>query len=172
MRPQPPLSVEPTTLPVQAQRAGWRWTADRQTWPPAITICTGANYIGSDPAYFNGPFPAHATIKLEDINKGLSSQILIGEKYLNPNDYTTGIAPDDNECLYVGIDNDTMRSTASPPLQDRPGLVASTQFGSAHPSGSFFIFADGSARQLTYLINPSVFQHLGDLKYTAPIPLP
>jgi hypothetical protein len=50
---------------------------------------------------------------LTDITHGTSNTFLIGEKYLNPDAYTTGLDFADNENLDAGFDNDNSRCTVS-----------------------------------------------------------
>ena len=64
---------------------------------------------------------------------GLSQTILVGEKYLDPDNYYSGTDMADNENIYVGFDNDIYRTAnysrtqpdsggnGSPPMQDTPG---------------------------------------------------
>ena len=59
------------------------------------------------------------------ITRGTSNTYLIGEKYLNPANYLTGSDGGDNEAMYVGMDNDVYRCTASAPLQDKLGFAGS-----------------------------------------------
>ena len=64
--------------------------------------------------------PTAARISFGSIKDGTSNQIMIGEKYLNRNAYTTSTDGGDNECAYTGMNNDVVRATYSLPLQDTP----------------------------------------------------
>ena len=89
---------------------------------------------------------------------------MIGEKYLNPDNYTTGVAWGDNENLYVGYDDDMYRSTnlGHGALADQAGLSSHCSFGSAHPGGFHMVFCDGSVHTISYIIDPEIHRRLGN----------
>ena len=74
-------------------------------------------------------------VRLADVVDGTSSTYLIGEKNLNPDDYSSGLDWGDDHSLFVGNDIDVHRWTISPPMQDRRGVSEFMRFGSAHTSG-------------------------------------
>jgi prepilin-type N-terminal cleavage/methylation domain-containing protein/prepilin-type processing-associated H-X9-DG protein len=121
------------------------WAAD--------SACNGVSYQGSE-------------IKLSDISDGTTHTILIGEKYLNPDHYSTGVDGADNENMYTGFDNDNFRVTnvSYPPMQDQAGYGSTYRFGSAHWGGCNFVFCDGSVRTLNYSIDAVTFSCLGNRK--------
>jgi prepilin-type processing-associated H-X9-DG protein len=86
---------------------------------------------------------------------------MFGEKHVNVTKYLTGNDPGDNEGMYVGCDNDTLRCTWDPPLQDTMADNA-RRFGSAHAGGCNLAFADGSIRFMDYRIDVKVFYLMGD----------
>jgi prepilin-type N-terminal cleavage/methylation domain-containing protein/prepilin-type processing-associated H-X9-DG protein len=104
------------------------------------------------------------------IRDGNANTILIGEKYLNPNDYETGTGGADNETMYSGYDNDNGRSTyfdrSTPggrsPRQDTAGYSNTFIFGSVHVGTCNFVFCDGSVRAISYFIDPQTFDYLGN----------
>lgn len=106
---------------------------------------------------------------------GSSNVIAIGEKQLNILNYGTGDWHDD--CGWTdGWDPDLMRFTAWRPYPDQRGGVAPDghdighHFGSAHPAGATFVFGDGAVKIITYDIDATVFNNLGDRRDGAPIP--
>ncbi len=112
-------------------------------------------------------------IAAANVKDGLSNTYLIGEKYLNPDDYTTGLDLGDNHPLSIGHNNDTVRWTthdaANPansltPRQDRSGFSDSNRFGSAHAGGCNFVMCDGSVRTVSYSIAPLTHSNLGNRK--------
>lgn len=130
---------------------------------------------GNDPAYSGWHDTSGATgvsferseIKPAHVRDGLSNTLLIGEKYLNPDRYETGTDPGDNECMYVGFDNDMYRTTNPSRgrlAQDRPGLYSWFTFGSPHASGCQFVFCDGHVQSLSYSIDVTVYSYLGNRK--------
>jgi len=84
----------------------------------------------------------------------------VGEKYLTPTAYETGLDNADNESAYVGDDRDTLCNCSGPPLQDRVGVGNRFHFGSPHPGGGGYAFGDGSVRMLRYEIDSEIFRRL------------
>jgi len=118
-----------------------------------MTSCNGLCYERSEVK------PAH-------VIDGQSNTIMFGEKNVNPQHYATGRLGSDNETAYTGFNNDNYRSTHAnwTPVQDRIGYNTGAHFGSAHSSGCYFAFGDGSVRQLRYSIDKNTWSYLGDRK--------
>jgi prepilin-type N-terminal cleavage/methylation domain-containing protein len=154
--------------------AGSQNADERDGGPPDYaTGDTPSYWIGRDDAdVFNGPFYPHSQTTLLSLYRGTSNTVMLGEKYLNPSNYATGIDPSDNECLYVGMDNDIMRCTASAPMQDLLGYQDTFRFGSAHQGGCQICLADGSVRFLQYSVDPTVWLPYGDRTSTSTATLP
>ncbi len=133
---------------------------------------TGGGSGAANPTTFNGIAYSCSRVRITDITKGTTNQVMLGEKYLNPTNYTTGADPGDNECAFTGMNNDVCRSTANPPLKDQPGLGDTFRFGSQHLSGVNVVLADGSVRTITYNVAQTVFQPMGDIRSGAVISLP
>ncbi len=130
---------------------------------------------GNDPSYGGWHDTSSATgvsferseIKPAHVRDGLSNTLLIGEKYLSPDRYETGTDPGDNECMYVGFDNDMYRTTnpgRGRPAVDRPGYYNWFIFGSPHVSGCQFVYCDGHVQAISYSIDPDVYSYLGNRK--------
>jgi prepilin-type N-terminal cleavage/methylation domain-containing protein/prepilin-type processing-associated H-X9-DG protein len=117
-----------------------------------------------NPANFNGIMYTRSQVRIVEITKGSSNQLMLGEKYLNPNNYSNGSDSGDNECMYAGMDNDMCRTTANPPQQDRRGFTNTFIFGSAHIGGCNVVLADGSVRVVTYTITQANFLPFGDIR--------
>ena len=106
------------------------------------------------------------------ITDGASNTYLIGEKYLNPDNYATGLDSADNENLYVGWDNDHFRTTSptvGPPIEDQPGYANLSLFGSAHANGFQMSLCDGSVHLISYAIEQEVHRRLGNRMDGLPI---
>ena len=102
------------------------------------------------------------------IRDGTSNTIMIGEKMLNPDSYSSGDWHDDRGWS-DGWDPDTVRSTGFDYGPDHRTLLPGEdsrifgfKFGSAHPGGGNFVLADGSVRTISYTIDRQVFNWLGD----------
>jgi prepilin-type N-terminal cleavage/methylation domain-containing protein len=111
-------------------------------------------------------------IKFNMITDGTGKTYLIGEKNLNPDDYETGAAGNDDQSMYTGFDRDNVRSSnlwpygfensvlrpAWPPTPDTRGYDKALTFGGPHPGGWMVVFCDNSVRFQSYdmeLINHS-----------------
>ncbi len=126
----------------------------------------GPGSYTNSPPYLKHPLTgvmyACSTVRIPDITRGTSQTFLIGERYLNPNNYFTGLDPGDNEAMYVGFDNDTSRSTAQSPVQDTPGTAYTQQFGSAHTAGLNMLYCDGSVHFIGYNVNATQWMRNGE----------
>lgn len=110
------------------------------------------------------------------VSDGTSNTMMIGEKWLSPQDYSTGEWYDDRGWT-DGWDPDTIRFTAYTPLPDGslacpPGLTCNNagdmkyygafRFGGPHPAGFNAVFADGSVRFINFSIEANLFNFLAD----------
>ena len=102
-------------------------------------------------------------IRMAHVTDGKTYTIMLGEKYLNPDSYSTGEDLADNENLYTGYNNDNFRSTNANyrPMQDTKGYCSTYRFGSAHADGCHFVFCDGAVRLIAYRVNPTTYSYLG-----------
>ena len=110
----------------------------------------------------NGIVHALSTVRDAHIRDGLSGTYLVAEKYLNPNDYTSGRDSGDNENMYIGDNGDVSRYTDSPPRRDQIGVASPRWFGSAHAAGFHAVMCDGSVHSVNYSIDPLVHLRLGN----------
>lgn len=120
----------------------------------------------------NGVSHQRSVIKMADIMDGTSNTYMVGEKYLNPDNYETGYDYGDDHSFMAGDDYDMHAWTDNPPLQDRKGYAEFWRFGSSHSSGFNVTFCDGSVRHIIYTVDPVVHRYLGNRKDRQPIQLP
>jgi len=130
--------------------------------PADLTTGDNPSYGWPNTSGFTGVIFQRQGLPLVHITNGTSNTFLVGEKYLNPDNYTTGSDGGDNESMYVGFDNDISRSTAYPPMQDRRGLGSTLAFGSVHTGGLNMAYCDGSVSFVSYSIDPAVFKRAGN----------
>lgn len=128
------------------------------------SLAAGETFSWPNMSRLTGLVHLRSQVRLGQVADGTSKTYFVGEKYLNPDHYTTGQAPGDNESLYSGAGQDLNRWTAGNlvPLRDRHGLSASQRFGSVHESGLNMMFCDGSVRHMSYNISPLNHRRLGN----------
>ncbi len=134
-------------------------------WPGTHNDATGVIYRRSQ-------------IQVAHIRDGTSNTYLLGERYLNPDNYFHGVACADDQGWDQGYDYDTNRWTypgeAFRPRRDTPGYNSNNgcdvNFGSAHPSGFHMALCDGSVHRISYSIDLEVHRRLGNRSDGLPIP--
>src|SRR5262249_15807688 len=110
----------------------------------------------------SGVIYRRSTIRFSDIKRGTSNVYLVGEKYLNPDNYSNGQDAADNENMYVGYDNDIYPVTYLPPLQYPPGVSDPTAAGSTHTAGVNMAYCDAHVEFVSFDVDPAVPLVAGD----------
>jgi len=134
---------------------------DSDTW------WVNSNGAGNYATTFNGIIYPRSQVRLTDLRRGTSNFVMCGEKYVQPENYYTGLDASDNESLYVGFDNDTSRTTFYAPLQDKKGVANTKAYGSNHITACNVCMADGSIRQVQYTVPVAIFKEFGDKNSSA-----
>jgi hypothetical protein len=113
-----------------------------------------------------GVVGAISMVRAKDISDGLSRTYLLGEKYVNPDNYFNGLDNGDNQPMFGGYDWDYDRfagpEPADPyyqPRRDQRGAELII-FGSAHSAIFNISFCDGSVKSLGYDIDPVIHSRL------------
>jgi len=130
------------------------WDVRYEPNPPDDALEPG-NYDGSGIVWYT------STIELQQITDGTSSVYMLGEKYVQPDNYFNGVALGDNETWSVGHGDGVVRSSNEPVQQDTPGFPAGWSFGSAHPGVWNAAFCDGSVHGVSYDIDDDLHYLLG-----------
>ncbi|MDZ7618731.1 MAG: DUF1559 domain-containing protein, partial [Patescibacteria group bacterium] len=119
---------------------------------------------GTFTSWWTGTCPGVITQRSEVtpalVRDGMSNTYLLMEKYLNPDNYTTGRDGEDNESLYIGSNPDVLRR-ASQPFPDQGGNDY-YGIGSAHVTCWHAALCDGSVRSFSYSIDLTVHGRLGN----------
>ncbi len=100
--------------------------------------------------------------KMSAIKDGSSNTYMVGEKYLNPDNYDGGQDAGDDQGPFVSDERDSMRFGYVRPQADRPGVSETFGFGSAHFSNMNMAFCDGSVRTIPYGIELITHQNLAN----------
>jgi prepilin-type N-terminal cleavage/methylation domain-containing protein/prepilin-type processing-associated H-X9-DG protein len=130
---------------------------------------------------FDPPIVFKRKVTVASISDGTSNTLVIGEKMMpTDRDYSAWWYADDGNA-YCGMDQDIARITINQanyfpnPVRDATSsafadkgfnveLEGGYVFGSSHPGGLNFVFADGSVHHIQYTIDAQVFNQLGNMK--------
>lgn len=131
-------------------------------WGPGST--TGRN--GSGQIIYSGFSFTNSKIGVNHVPDGLSKTIMIMEKHVFLEWYTTGDDWGDNETWCTGFNNDNFRVTQYTPVRD----AATNRYtksagrymtGSAHDAGINVCNGDGSVRMVEYGVEREIYQQMG-----------
>ncbi|HEV3417068.1 MAG TPA: DUF1559 domain-containing protein [Pirellulales bacterium] len=138
--------------------------------PPSLSQGDSAGYT-SWPAATSGVCYCRSTIKMAHITDGASVTLLVGEKYLNSDEYDSGADTGDNDGWDCGYDSDVNRfvfnpsgpagtGNTNPPKMDTSGVKSNWNFGSAHSSGFCVAFCDGHTMSLSFSVDLQTLANL------------
>ena len=109
-------------------------------------------------------------VSLSDSPDGASNTLLVGERNFTRAREEQSWQWDENNGYIDGWDWDTIRWGYEAPAPDRhDDSYYDRRFGSSHPAGVQFVFADGSVRMIYYSISLTTFQRLCNRKDGLPI---
>ena len=146
--------------------------------------------VPSEPSGTGRSFGHDVPVRFADIVDGTSNTLLLGEKWLRPDQYLTGSWMDDHN-LISATDQDGLRIGDRPPVPDSnrhpttraivaagdntpccnwwrdpltrsPSPRLGSYFGGAHPGGMNGVLADGSVRNITWQVSQPTFAALGN----------
>ncbi len=112
----------------------------------------------------NGMLFLNSRVRFRDILDGSSHTILLGESYTFQDDlgWVSGTRSTLRNTGRFETQSPLRVAATAPTAGEEPNSLSVGPFGSYHPGGANFIFADGSARFLSQNIEPETFQHLGN----------
>ena len=122
-----------------------------------------SSYNWPSTRHFDGICFLRSKVEMRQVTDGLSKTYMVGEKYLNPDNYETATDGGDNGTAYDGANTDVLRSShlALPPLQDRSRVSASSSWGSTHPGAFNMALCDGSVQTVSYDVDPVIHWRFG-----------
>ena len=157
----------------------WSEAATAPTPPVTDTCWISTSHL----RVINGICFQRSQVRVSDITDGTSCTYLVGEKYLDTDEYYTGSDYGDDQSFATGDNDDPNRWAGSdaystnsttgvttitairdyPPLMDMPGYMGDSamMFGSAHLSGFQMAFCDGSVHVMNFSIDPGTHHRLG-----------
>lgn len=133
---------------------------DTRGGPPTLSDGDSRAYPWRDTRAATGICFQRSRIRTQDIRDGMSNTYMLGEKYVNSEDYSDAHDLGHDQSMYCGVDLDINRWTLNPPLQDAP-FPSVREFGSAHEGGCHFAMCDGSVRVVAYSIDREVHRAAG-----------
>jgi len=159
-----------------------QYGSNPQGWgPPSLAEGDSSSWAWPPTSHFTGISYLRSEVRMAHVTDGGSNTYMIGERYLNPDNYFTGVDWADNEGIFCGFVNDNTRTTHPdwPPRQDRagdsglheiePGHLSTCGFGSAHAGLCHFVFCDGSVHAISYNISPETHRRLGNREDGLPL---
>ena len=161
------VNAEPTDATFKADYAACAGdTVTNQQGPPSIEAADGFDWGLALEA--TGMIYTRSETRAAEITDGTSHTYAIGEKRCQLNAYDWG---DDQHAL-VGHGTDVARFTATETINFQGDVVAlpygadseeshSRSFGSVHPAGAAFAYADGSVRVVAYDVDPELHRRAG-----------
>ena len=158
---------------------GYRWTGDPDFGCDALQP-GGWTFVILPLFKQTGVIYNYSETTISDITDGTSSTYLIGEKYMNPDNYASGMDWGDDQGMYEACGVDTCRwgyiTKRDPPASyaarpDQRGLAMDQSgiFGSAHLSGCNYVFCDGSVHSISYEVDGTLNSYLANRHDGQPI---
>jgi len=117
-------------------------------WEQSLKTCNGVSFQRSE-------------VNFSHIEDDTSKTYMLGEKYLDPAEYETGVDWGDDACYFTGVDHDNWRWSFDHPAQDQFGQSGWDFWGSAHPATFHMVMADASVQAISYDIDLTVHERLG-----------
>ncbi len=136
------------------------------------SVKQGDTFAFPSPSTCSGIVFVRTLFTFADVTDGTSNTFMIGEKYLEPENYETGINAGDDQGPFVCDDRDSVRSGAMNymtsgllrPMQDREGYTRDTGFGGPHAGSFNMALCDGSVDSISYSIEETTFRCLCNRK--------
>jgi prepilin-type N-terminal cleavage/methylation domain-containing protein/prepilin-type processing-associated H-X9-DG protein len=99
-------------------------------------------------------------LNLLNITDGTSHTLLVGEKAMDRDYYSTGSWYWDEPFFLGGSDSTSRKGNVVMPDQRGTFYQIRENWGSPHPAGAQFVFADGSVHSILYVTSPDVVKAL------------
>ena len=135
---------------------------------PQYAAVANGTYTKKDLSKITGIIYSCSETKMGEVRDGTSNTYLIGEKYMQPENYEINGSGDDMG-VWIGADDDGNRTCSSSHFylsQDRQGYgtPSSYAFGSAHAGAFGMVMGDGSVHRISYSVDKETHAYLGNRK--------
>jgi prepilin-type N-terminal cleavage/methylation domain-containing protein/prepilin-type processing-associated H-X9-DG protein len=185
-----PDPVTGKSMPAWSSYRGAPWAGPTDTYqvenPGGVMTTAARETFTNVRRWATGIFFTGSMVKIADIADGTTNTYMLGEKYVNPDWYSTGQDNGDNENAMIGDNSDISRWASiyppadpahpaadtpyCPPLQDTPGADHGYYyFGSAHSNSLNMAFCDGSVKSISYMVDLEVNRRYANRKDGLPI---
>ena len=136
------------------------------------TIAGAAAHNFPSTADDNGVSTYRSEVTMSMVRDGSTNTYLVGEKYLNPDQYVGFHGGGDAQSMFIGHDEETARfgSAQLLPRQDQQGVTLSQIFGGPHPGGFHVALCDGSVRTISFSIDGLIHERLSNRADGEPVP--
>jgi prepilin-type N-terminal cleavage/methylation domain-containing protein len=155
MNPQVVPETDPV-FPIWTYTNGGVLAWGKSDYAGNVNVFLGDLAMNNDPA---GTALKSEMIRIAQIVDGVSTTILVGDKSLDPRAYDSGGWYWDEPIFAGGGAGGTVRGGVNV-LQDAVGVTFRNNWGSLHPHGVLFLFADGSVRPLAYGVDTTTVSKL------------
>jgi prepilin-type N-terminal cleavage/methylation domain-containing protein len=134
------------------------------------------DYAINSVSFQNSPmFGANATVMITmstiTSSNGTSNTILVGEKAMNPADYTNTSSSGWDEVIYSGGYGGTSRSNNVLKQDNNTSISRDNNWGSPFNGGCPFVMCDGSVRLISYSTSTSIMSYALDYRNPTPFTL-
>lgn len=131
--------------------------------PSSLEEGDDPSYVWQDVSQATGVSFLKSEVQLSQISDGLSQTYLAGEKHVSLDGYDSASDSGNDQPLYSGVDLDIARWTLETPYPDSRSTLY-RRFGSAHRSGTHFVFCDGAVKAISYRIDWNIHRGNGNCK--------
>lgn len=150
-----------------AANLGPQLSAENLQWgsgPHPTRAALGVGFNDRLAEIAHGVVYQRSEIRMRQIADGTTQTYLVGEKFLAPKDYETGLDLGDDQSAWIADDWDLHRQTDLPPAQDQDGLGNGgvLLFGSAHPGIFMMAMCDTSVQTINFDIDLATHAQYGN----------
>lgn len=136
--------------------------------PQTLQEGDSPTFLWEDVSAATGLCFLRSTVRPGDVQDGSSQTYLAGEKSVAVADYNNSSSFGHDQSMYCGVDLDISRWVLAPPVSDT-GDAHVRRFGSSHTDFCNMLFADGSVHGISYSIDATVHQRLGNRRDGNPV---